>query len=223
MNLRFFSLVSAAVLTLCAATAPTASAGKIKQDAIPNRGIFAIQIGGTEQEFYGRVDRVISVSFQEYTTGPLVVSEVVVDMAESNQLLRIYNARPVSLEATAQHATAAVSDTTQDAVGTTTPSTPSAIAEPLAKADEQIQNSYERMAGSFVVKTYPATTHAKTVEFSVANRKELVSFYKSFRDLYSGREVQVLRNGATVTGNAAEATSGVISISKLGGTIFTID
>jgi hypothetical protein len=67
---------------------------QIRTKAFPNQGVFAIEVAGSDVGFYGRADQILSISFQEYTTGNFIVAEVTVDMANSGQQLRIYSARP---------------------------------------------------------------------------------------------------------------------------------
>ncbi|MDR0534819.1 MAG: hypothetical protein LBG65_00420 [Puniceicoccales bacterium] len=198
-----------------------ALAVKAKPNAIRNQGLFGITIAGTSQEFYGRADLVLSVSTQEYTTGPLHVTEVVIDMMGSNQLLRIYATRPMGVQdlaAGARNATDLSSELTHGAVAPTLPDTPSEI----ARADAAMQRAYARTIGATVVKTYPVTTHAKTVEFNVADRAELLAFYAAFRDLYANREVRVSDTQKLIP-TTNSATSAATIISKLGGVQFTIE
>jgi hypothetical protein len=205
-----------------AATASPLFAGKVQPGAVKNPGIFGIALAGTAQEFYGRADHVLSVSFQEYTTGPLYVSEVVIDMTGSNQLFRIYHARPVSLKDAAEAASAAASATSEISGGAITPTVPD-VPSDVTSAEAKVHKAAARVTAGLVVKTYPITTHAKTAEFSVSSREELVSFFRTFRDLYVNREVKIKDN--TVISAAALATGGgvgAITINRVGGVLFTI-
>jgi hypothetical protein len=218
--LRFLRLLSLAPLWFAAAS--PLMAGKVQPAAFKNPNIFGIAFAGTAQEFYGRADQVASVSFQEYTTGALFVSEVVIDMTGGNQLLRIYSARPASVNdvaAVASNAAAATSELTDGAISPTVPEVPTEI----AKADDKAQAAFARAKAGLVVKTYPVTTHAKTAEFSVGTRAELLSFFQTFRDLYVNREIKV--KNSTVVPAATIATGGgvgAITINRIGGALFTI-
>jgi cell division septum initiation protein DivIVA len=86
----------AAALLATAALATHAEAFQMTKKAIRNQGIFGIKVANSDMAFYGRADAVLSISFQEYTTGSFIVAEVVIDMKDSNQQFRIYNARPLS-------------------------------------------------------------------------------------------------------------------------------
>jgi hypothetical protein len=197
-------------------------AGKVQAGAIKNQGIFGIALSGTAQEFYGRADQVLSVSFQEYTTGPLFVSEVVIDMTGSNQLFRIYHARPVSLSDAAAAGAAAASAASELSGGAVSPTVPD-VPSDVTTAEATVHKAAARVTAGLVVKTYPHTTHAKTAEFSVSSREELVSFFRTFRDLYVNREVKVKNN--TVVPAATLATGGgvgALTINRIGGVLFTI-
>ena len=83
--------------------------------------------------------------------------------------------------------------------------------------------------GDIVVKTYPTTTHAKTVEMVVSSKAELKRLYSNLITLYTGFEVEA-QDGASVEGsNAAKAsmtTSGAapaIRINQIGGVLFTVE
>ena len=197
-------------------------AGKVQPAGVKNPGIFGIVLAGTAQEFYGRADHVLSVSFQEYSTGPLFVSEVVIDMTGSNQLFRIYHARPVSLnDATnvANAAAGAAGELTNGAVAPTVPDVPTEI----TNAETTVQKAVSRVTAGLVVKTYPITTHAKTAEFSVGSREELLSFFKTFRDLYVNRELKIKNNAVVpATTVATGGAIGAITINRIGGVLFTI-
>jgi hypothetical protein len=218
--LRFLCLLS--LVPLWFAAASPLMAGKVQPGALKNPNIFGIAIAGTAQEFYGRADHVSSVSFQEYTTGALVVSEVVIDMTGGNQLLRIYSARPASVSdvaVVASNAAAATSELTDGAVSPTVPEVPTEI----TKVDDKAQAAFARATAGLVVKTYPVTTHAKTAEYSVGSRAELLSFFQTFRDLYVNRELKV-KNSAVVPAATIAAGGGVgaITINRIGGALFTI-
>ena len=80
-----------------------------------------------------------------------------------------------------------------------------------------------------VVKSYPATTHAKTVELTVSSKAELQRFYSAFRDLLVARTVTAAP-GSTIEGAdaataqaAANGTTPTLTINSIGGTLFTLE
>jgi hypothetical protein len=216
-RLRSALALAAAAALLIPLAAPTPLfAAKINN--LKNPAIFIITVDGTAQEFVGRADRVISISFQEYIAGPLHVSEVVVDMAGSNQLLRLYASRPFSAEdaaAAARTAAGAAGDLTHGTINPTVPTVPG----PIAQADAAVQTAYSRATAGIVVKSWPATTHAKTIEFSVTDRAELISFYSTFRDLFLSRPIRAKADGVLVSASSTEAASAIV-FSRIGGVHF---
>jgi hypothetical protein len=222
-------------LALFAALAlvPQAEALQMSKRAIRNPGIFGIKIARTDMAFYGRADAILSISFQEYTTGSFIVAEVVIDMKDSNQQLRLYVARPPGSDDIANRVNRASEANSQnrglDPAQATRLPVPSQFAAIESKANNMISGS----TSDIVVKTYPITTHAKTVEMTVSSKAELLRLYGNLITLYTGFEVEA-PDGASVEGsNAARAsaattmtTSGVaptIKINQIGGVLFTVE
>ena len=92
--MRPLVLALLATLTLV----PQADALQMTKKAIRNQGIFGVRVARSDMAFYGRADAILSISFQEYTTGSFIVCEMVIDMKDSNQQLRIYSTRPPGTE-----------------------------------------------------------------------------------------------------------------------------
>ncbi|MEM9227535.1 MAG: hypothetical protein AAGA45_06175, partial [Verrucomicrobiota bacterium] len=70
---------------------------------------------------------------------------------------------------------------------------------------------------SLVVKDYPVSTHAKTVEFRLAEAKDVEDLYEAFIRAYTrrGRDEVVSRNES-----GGETTQ---EVNRLGGTFFSFD
>jgi uncharacterized lipoprotein YddW (UPF0748 family) len=84
--------------------------------------------------------------------------------------------------------------------------------------------------GDLVVKTYPNTTHAKTVEMVVTSKAELQQLYSKMITLYTGFEVEAVdgasvegSNGATAVATAAGSTAAKMKITQIGGVLFTLE
>ena len=108
------------------------------------------------------VDRIGSISKTQYLIdGGIIVNEVVIDTLGGQSLTRIYHLAPAT-EGTSSNAAAKIVD----------------------RAKELIDNSAAR-AGTkmheMVQKTYPATTHAHTVEFRVMHLEDLDALYSSLK------------------------------------------
>jgi hypothetical protein len=223
--MRPLVLALLATLTLV----PQADALQMTKKAIRNQGIFGVRVARTDMAFYGRADAILSISFQEYTTGSFIVCEMVIDMKDSNQQLRIYSTRPPGTEDVANRVNRASEANAQNRGLNPADASKLPIPGPLAAVESKVNNMISNTTGDIVVKTYPQTTHAKTVEMMVSTKAELLLFYNKLICLYTGIEIEAV-DGASVEGsNAAKAattTSGTaptIKINQIGGVLFTVE
>ncbi len=225
MRLPALALAALALTAL----SPDAFALKMRKRAIPNGGIFGIEVAGTDLSFYGRADHVVSVSFQEYTTGAYLVSEVVVDMQNSPQQLRIYFTRPPGSADVADRANRASVANSQNRGLDPAAASKLPIPGPLATLESKVNNVTQSATAGLVVKTYPNTTHSKTVEMVVSSKAELQRFYGAFRDLLCARTVAASAGSTIEGGDAAAAQAAAagatptLTINQIGGTIFVIE
>jgi len=214
--MRKFLFIAIALTIL--GSIPQASAFTMKKKAVPNGGIFGIEVSGTDLSFYGRADRVISVSFQEYTTGTFIVSEVVIDMANSNQQLRIYNTRTPGSADVADRTNRASAANSENRGLNSSDATKLPIPGQLSALESKVTNLTAGATSGLVVKTYPTTTHAKTVEMAVSSKAELKSFYTAFKNLLCGTAVPASSGTTTETTDG----EGAATINQIGGTVFII-
>ncbi len=220
----------ATALLATAALSPHADAFQMSKKAIRNQGIFGIKIANTDMAFYGRADSILSISFQEYTTGSFIVAEVVIDMKDSNQQLRIYNARPPGTADVANRANRASAANSQNRGLDPKDASKLPIPSPLALIESKVNNVVSNSTGDLVVKTYPTTTHAKTVEMVVLTKAERQQLYSKRITLYTGVEVEAVdgasvegSNGATAAATAAGSTAAKMKINQIGGVLFTLE
>ena len=223
----------AAALLAIAVLAPQAEAFQMTKKAIRNQGIFGIKVNKTDMAFYGRADAILSISFQEYTTGSFIVAEVVIDMKDSNQQLRIYNTRPPGTADVANRANRASAANSENRGLDPSAASKLPIPGPLAIIESKANNILSNSTSDIVVKTYPTTTHAKTVEMVVTTKAELQQLYSKMISLYTGIEVEAVdgasvegSNGATAAAAAATAAGGTapkIKITQIGGVLFTLE
>ena len=220
----------ATALLVTVALAPQADAFQMSKKAIRNQGIFGIKVANTDMAFYGRADAILSISFQEYTTGSFIVAEVVIDMKDSNQQLRIYNARPPGTADVANRANRASAANSQNRGLDPQDASKLPIPSPLALIETKVNNVITNSTGDLVVKTYPTTTHAKTVEMVVLSKAELQQLYSKMITLYTGFEVEAVdgasvegSNGATAAATAAGGTAAKMKINQIGGVLFTLE
>jgi hypothetical protein len=223
MRLLALGLLSALALV------PQAEAMQMTKKAIRNQGIFGIKIARTDMAFYGRADSILSISFQEYTTGSFIVAEVVIDMRDSNQQLRLYAARPPGTDDVANRVNRASEANSQNRGLDPSQASKLPIPGQLALVESKVNNMISGTTGDIVVKTYPTTTHAKTVEMVVSSKAELKCLYSHLVTLYTGFEVEAI-DGASVEGsNGAKATAAssgttpAIKINQIGGVLFTVE
>ena len=104
------------------------------------------------------------------------------------------------------------------------------IPGPLAIIESKVNNVVSNSTGDLVVKTYPNTTHAKTVEMVVTSKAELQQLYSKMITLYTGFEVEAVdgasvegSNGATAVATAAGSTAAKMKITQIGGVLFTLE
>ena len=216
-----------AALLAAAALAPQAEAFQMTKKAIRNQGIFGIKVRNTDMAFYGRADSILSISFQEYTTGAFIVAEVVIDMKDSNQQLRIYNTRTPGTADVANRANRASAANSQNRGLDPKDASKLPIPGALANIETKVNNVLNNTTGDLVVKTYPSTTHAKTVEMVVTTKAELQQLYSKMITLYTGFEVEAV-DGASVEGSngattSADGTAAKIKINQIGGVLFTLE
>ena len=220
----------AAALLAIAVLAPQAEAFQMTKKAIRTQGIFGIKVNKTDMAFYGRADAILSISFQEYTTGSFIVAEVVIDMKDSNQQLRIYNTRPPGTADVANRANRASAANSENRGLDPKDASKLPIPGPLAIIESKVNNVVSNSTGDLVVKTYPNTTHAKTVEMVVTTKAELQMLFNKMSCLYTGIEVEAVdgasvegSNGATAAATAAGSTAAKIKITQIGGVLFTLE
>lgn len=118
--------------------------------------------------FMVALSRIVSVSRHQYVLdGTLIVDEVTVD-TEGEALTRFYHISPIS-----------------DAL-------PGNAAAALASRGREVVDKVAQRTGTdvqdMVVKKYPDTTHARSIEYRVSSAQELASLYSSVRSAWeSGR------------------------------------
>ncbi|MEX1048570.1 MAG: hypothetical protein WED15_03515 [Akkermansiaceae bacterium] len=118
--------------------------------------------------FMVALSRIVSISRHQYVLdGTLIVDEVTVD-SSGQALARFYHISPIS-DATAGNSAAGIINRGRELVD-----------KAAQRAGTDVQN--------MVIKKYPETTHARTIEYRVSSAQELTSLYSSVRSAWeSGR------------------------------------
>jgi hypothetical protein len=182
--------------------------------------------------FYGRADAILSISFQEYTTGSFIVAEVVIDMKDSNQQLAFTPPPPARHGRRREPRQPRQRGQLPEPRPGSGPGLPPAHPGQLAAVESKVNNMISGTTGDIVVKTYPTTTHAKTVEMTVSSKAELLRLYNSLITLYTGFEVEAVEGASVEGSNAAKAsaatsttggTAPTIKINQIGGVLFTVE
>lgn len=165
----------AALAAVAAFSTQSALALKVSDD-IKNQNVFAVEFPeGTA--FYGRADKLVSVSKQEFVAGPLFVTEVCLEFDRSPLQVRIYNSRALPSNAGVETLKKSLPDNLKQYA---TP--PKGVPKLL---DEKTKNTATQQ---FVYKDYPATTHARTLEFVVTDVDELNEFFKKVSAYFAKQE-----------------------------------
>ncbi len=177
----------------------------VQPDAFRNKNVFGISFSDTQQ-FYGRVNNVNSISLQEYKTSAFRVTEMCVDMADSPLQLRIYYTELIDFKKAAEDTVKRVGGAVVPA-GVLLPMSPPGLEQAAAKAANVANTEIKK---SEVVKEYPVTTHARTIEFKVEDKETLISLYDEMlqRWLNPGAFVETSRSRSTTTGGAAPNGNG---------------
>ncbi len=149
-------------------------------DRIPNERLFALQFPGG-LAFYGVVNRITSVSVQEYISGPYLVTEMVVDISTSPSQLRIY--------VTETHDPAAMLNRATGPTGLGATS-----GGPAQAAAERARRVLSATTEDVVVKDYPIATHAKTIEYRLSSRDNLLDLFETFIHLWDGTGIDVVKD-----------------------------
>lgn len=177
MNLKAFLALAvlslAGILPLIAQNTPTPNpapaeeGGEKKAGETPgNNRFWQASVGGGN--FMVALDKIVSVSRSKYImNGTVMVDEVAVDTV-GQALARFYFVSPISASASGL-----------------------SVADATKRAQELLDHVESRTGTNLqgtVEKTYPATTHAKSIEFQVTSESDLSALYNSVKNAWeSGR------------------------------------
>jgi hypothetical protein len=191
------------------------SAVSVTTRGIQNPAVYGIEFPGDTRAYYGIEAGVQSISTQEYVTANFRVIELNI-VTQGTALLRIYYSRPLKVGELQKALSNGV-----DATGMSTAS--SIIQRPLppqvqAMADRASGVS-EAMTGTEVMKEYPIATHARTIEYRIGSRKELLELHDELKKHWL-KEPAYYEGGQIV--DEADATSKEMKPRSLGGTLFKV-
>jgi hypothetical protein len=142
-----------------------------KEDDVPVAPGFWQAKLGDKGQYIVALDRITSVSRHQYLLdGALIVDEVTIDSV-GQSLARFYHITPIS-EAIPGNSVAGISKRG---------------AELVDKAAERAGINVQDM----VVKKYPETTHARTIEYRVLSEAELTAIFDSAKKAWQSRSGRV--------------------------------
>ncbi len=199
-------------LLLCC-VASSLSAVTVRTRAIKNKALFGITFPDDTKEYYGKEAAIHSISKQEYITSGYRVVEINIVTA-GNGLLRIYHSRALRLG----ELQAAMADGA-DAAGVPSAIQRSPVPPGVQQMADRASAVAEAMTSDTVMKEYPLATHARTIEYRVQTRSELLDLFDQLQKHWL-KEPAYYEGGQIVDEN--EATSKKMEPRSLGGTRFIV-
>ncbi|MFQ3226028.1 MAG: hypothetical protein ACI8Z5_002297 [Lentimonas sp.] len=210
MNTLSKQLLSA--LLLCCVVS-SLGAVSVRSRAIKNKALFGITFPNDTKEYYGKEAAIHSISKQEYITSGYRVVEINIVTA-GNGLLRIYHSRALKIG----ELQAAMAD---GAAAAGVPSTmqPSPLPPGVQAMADRASGVAEAMTSDTVMKEYPLATHARTIEYRVQTRSELLDLFDELQKHWL-KEPAYYEGGQIV--EADESISKKMEPRSLGGTRFIV-
>jgi hypothetical protein len=193
------------------------SAVTVNSKAIKNKAIYGIEFPGDARSYYGREDAVQSISKQEYITATFKVVEINI-VTSGSALVRIYHGRPLK----ASEAAEALGNGTAVA-GFPSVIRPTPIPQSILNMADRAHGVADTITSSTVIKDYPIATHARTIEFRLQSRDELLELFDELEKhwlkkpaLHEDGQVQIEDQ------DSKESTEKTMKPRSLGGTTFTV-
>lgn len=189
------------------------SAVTVRTRAIKNKALFAITFPSETKEYYGKEAAIHSISKQEYVTSGFRVVEINIVTA-GNGLLRIYHSRALRLG----ELQAAMADGV-DAAGVPSTIQRSPVPPAVQEMADRAGGIAEAVTSDTVMKEYPLATHARTIEYRIQKRSELLDLFDELQKHWV-KEPAYYEGGQIV--DEDEATSSKMEPRSLGGTRFIV-
>ncbi|MFP4165686.1 MAG: hypothetical protein ACLFUF_00780 [Opitutales bacterium] len=199
------------IFTACALLPSFSHALRVERDAYENKAVFSIIFPGDQGgALHINRNQLTSISVHEYITSVFRVKELVID-TNGVASIRIYHTRLLTEEEVLEQVEGAVPG--GDRVRNMTTGR-------LDEAKERVKQRAERsgveadpsdLSGGRVIKEYPATTHARTIEYRMQNIEELHALHQALLKHWLGME--------NPDQETEESNTGL----KLGGTRFRVE
>gem|GEM_PF-5832462 len=167
MKKNFFMCLAVLMLFF----ASSASLFSAEDEPMPentNKSIYGIDFAdGSAYHF--KLSTLEGVSLQRYVAGPYKVIEVVLEIAGSSSQVRIYSTEALTALDMQEMGQSALPTNLQKYSNA-----PTQVANLNAKTQEKTANQQSLP----LIKEYPVTTHAKTIEFKVS-KNEIIKFHRA--------------------------------------------
>jgi len=185
----------------------------VESNSIDNKAVFAIDFGTDSRVMLATEASIASIALQEYITASYRVVELNI-VSTGNALTRIYYSRLLK----PGEAQAALSD------AVSTPSIRQPLPASIQAMADKAAGVTEKLTSDTVIKEYPLATHARTVEYRLKSRTELISLYDELEKHWT-KEPAFFKDGQIVEEDetGSETSSAEEKPRTLGGTRFTID
>lgn len=191
------------------------SALGVQKNKIKNQALFGIEFPQVGQAYYAKEATVRSISIQEYVTTTFRVLELNI-VSDGNALVRIYHSRPMS----PSELTAAVADATA-AAGAPSSIVPGQLPSSITTMAAKAMATSDSLTGTTVIKEYPLATHARTIEYRMRSRNELIELYSELEKHWK-KEPAYFEDGQIVD-EANQTTESKLEPRSLGGTLFMVE
>ena len=192
----------------------TLPAVTVRSNAINNKALFGITFPGETRSYYGKESAIHSISKQEYVTSTFRVVEINIVTA-GNGLLRIYHSRPLNIG----ELKAALSNVASAATGNTSSIQQTPLPPGMQTMADRANIVIEAATSDTVMKEYPLATHARTIEYRVQTRRELLDLFEKLEKHWL-KEPAFYESGQIVSED--DATDKEMKPRSLGGTRFTV-
>jgi hypothetical protein len=192
------SAVAAILLFSCAASAVTVQKGRVKNPSVCG---ISFPSGAS---VYISASSIISISLQDYISGTISITELVIECSGGVSQLRIFHVKPVDAAGIAKDAMASAPGRLKNAAE---------IVDRMETAKDFIKDKtkIDTPTTDRVYKQFPQTTHAKVLEFAVDSNAEVLSLYRALLKDYAGVDP------------ADDAAENLSSKNSLGGNLYQVE
>ena len=210
MSVLFRSL---SIALLCI-SAHSLWAVSVDSRGVRNKALFGIEFDGGKRDYVAKEAAISSISLQNYITTSYNVLEINI-VTDGTALVRIYHSRTIKNSELQE----ALGKGTSAAIGPKSSILQRPLPPKIQEMADRAAGIQEALTSTTVIKDYPIATHARTVEYRISSRVELVDLYDELRKHWL-KEPAYYEDGQIVTED--EATQKKMKPRSLGGTLFKV-